>query len=345
MGGEAELPAVVRALVEAGRAAPSADNSQPWAFEWDGQRLRVRAREAGGFPPDAHATLLSVGAVLENLEQAAAALGVALTCEPGGEPGVHAQIPLDPAAAAGPLDPEAPLFQRHTNRLPTRPEVPDGAILEALEAGEPASGPAVRVITDPETLRGLAEAVALASAIRFRVPELHRALMGSLRLGEAEARRGDGLDVATLGLPPGGAALLRWLRPWPRMRRLNRLGLYRLLAWPDGRRIRSAPAVAVVSGGSGDPVAAGRLMERAWIRACQHGLAVHPYYAVTDQLQRLHRRQLPAPLEAPARRLEERVGQLALAGGVPDLLLRLGWPRREPVRSQRLPLGALTAPR
>lgn len=345
MGVEAELPTVVRTLMEAGRAAPSADNSQPWAFGWDGQRLRVRAREAGGFPPDAHATLLSVGAVLENIEQAAAALGVGLACQPGGEPGVHAQIPLDPEAPVGPLDPEAPLFQRHTNRLPTRPEVPEAALLEALEIGDPASGPAVRVVTDPATIRGLAEAVALAAAIRFRVPELHRALMGSLRLSAVEARRGDGLDVATLGLPPGGAALLGWLRPWPRMRRLNRLGLYRLFAAVDGRRIRTAPAVAVVSGGGGDPVAAGRLMERAWIRACQHGLAVHPYYAVTDQLQRLHRRQLPVPLEAPARRLAERVGRLALPGGEPDLLLRLGWPRREAVRSQRLPLAALTAGR
>ena len=73
------LPEAVRLLAEAGRAAPSADNSQPWRFRW-GKTFDVRFRQATGehelLPAEHPATQIALGAVIENLAQAAGAIGL-----------------------------------------------------------------------------------------------------------------------------------------------------------------------------------------------------------------------------------------------------------------------------
>src|SRR5689334_3439847 len=69
----------VRFLVAAGRQAPSADNSQPWRFVWDGERLSLRldaVRAQQGLGSDHPANLMAIGAVIENLAQAAEAIGL-----------------------------------------------------------------------------------------------------------------------------------------------------------------------------------------------------------------------------------------------------------------------------
>ena len=341
------IPAAVSHLINAGIAAPSADNGQPWRFNWDGEFIRIYQRDTSGFGPDEHATLVSVGAVLENMAQAAQAMGGATVESWGNQRGVHAVVRPDIPDLSSTLSESGSdqhaLFKRHTNRLATKREVIPSDIIRRLEAIEE-NGVSVVVFTKPADIRLTANAMEQAAAIRFRVPEIHRILADSLRFTPKEVACGDGLDVATLGLPPGSSWFLRWIRPWERMNRLNRFGLYRLMARLDSRRIASAPAVAVIVGGKNaeDAINGGKTLERAWILACQAGLAVHPYYAVTDQIERLRRNQLPKAVQGEAEELKTLVDGLPrIAGGQVHMVLRLAWPRRETPRSRRLPQSTL----
>ena len=67
----------LRFLAKAAHQAPSADNSQPWQLSWHDQTLTVsydtlRVSQKT-FPADNLATLLTMGAVLESISQAASA--------------------------------------------------------------------------------------------------------------------------------------------------------------------------------------------------------------------------------------------------------------------------------
>lgn len=332
--------------LEAARAAPSADNSQPWQLLWDGAQLAVHYRPHPGLDPfglGGHATLISIGALSENLTQAlpdiCARFG--LSDLKGGAP--YFVLPLGqeslPDNAA-----ELPLFQRHTNRHPFGQQKPDTALLDDLAR---LVEPSVRLLPliAPRDRASFADLAGTCCEARFCNRELHEWLMGSLRFSAAEVARGDGLDLATLHLPPGGKLFMQLIRPWNRMALLNRVGAYRFMAAAEVQLLRQAPLILAVVGPNSPEgsFAAGRLMERAWIRLNQLGWAVHPYYVVADQETRLLSGRLPDAWKAPvAEALSELPALLGLgAGDRLHMALRVGRPTRTPQRSRRLPLEAI----
>ena len=87
------------------------------------------------------------------------------------------------------------------------------------------------------------------------------------------------------------------------------------------------------------------LLERAWILLNARGLAVQPFYVVTDALRRSEGNRLPGHLTADARVLQERAAQIFPPGESLHMLLRAGTPLRAPVRARRLPLVDLCVDR
>ena len=345
----------VNFLVTAALQAPSADNSQPWHFNWDGSDLAVNYdadRVAGlTFPSNDPATLLSVGGVIENLTQAAAHLG--LRIEPGELAATDSKAAIHVRMKLGPEEPaelpctgrDLPLFHRHTNRLSFKHHT----LPEDLTAWIPAEGElnaSAAVITDPYKIRHIAKLVRSASEIRFQTREVHEWLAKSLRFNPSEVGRGDGLDVATLALPPAGGLFLKFISDWRRMAFLNRFGAFRMLSVIDAAPIGKAPALVAITSPAGaeQVVAAGRLLTRLWTRLNAEGVAVHPYYVIPDQLQRLKQKRIPEHLITRARDLEHQASRLfALHDNSTELrmLLRIGYPKKKPIRSRRLPLQAV----
>lgn len=185
------------------------------------------------------------------------------------------------------------------------------------------------------------------SEARFNDQELHEWLFSSIRWSEKEAQSGTGLDISTLHLPPGGRHFMHWMAPWERMQLLNRYGIYKILALADSSLMHQAPGIIAFSGGSSvrDIWEAGCCMQRTWIALNQEGIAVHPYYAITDLLNRLQSGKLNPDWK----------NQISLAqGNVRELLsletderlhmlFRIGLPTVNPVRSQRLPASSFLA--
>ncbi|HKJ72036.1 MAG TPA: hypothetical protein VKA55_09825 [Gammaproteobacteria bacterium] len=343
-----ELPEAAVYLAEAGRWAPSADNMQPWLFRWrDGLlELRFARKRLGEGPlgPTSPATQLAMGAVIENWQQAAASAGLALDwLDRPDDPELYARVRVPEAPFARPRPDEVALFGRCTNRgrFRDRP-LPPG--LEERLAGLEEPPASLRLTREPDEIQRLAGLTRRASSVRFRTGELHQWFVGSLRWTAEEAERGDGLDLETLALPPGGRWVLRAVASWPRLRRLNRLGAFRLLASLEARPLAEAPGLVLVHAPD-DPAslrAAGQTMQRAWIALNRAGLAVQPFYVLPDQLKRLAEGRVPAAMEPEIRAVaEEARGFQPPEGGRLLMVLRLGEPAAVAVPARRLPLERL----
>jgi hypothetical protein len=312
---------------------------------WTGSALEIayaaRHSATNVFGADSHATLLAVGALAYNLDAALAENSISGHWHWTGSTAPYATLTLSalPPTFTAPPGPAA----RHTNRLAFQ-RTPLAPTLASRLAGEREGANGITLLQGTERA-ALVRMVRLASEARFCNEALHHWLFGSLRHTPAQVAAGDGLDMNSLGLPPGGRAMLNWMANWPRMRTLNRFGAYKLLARSEVGLLAAAPALLCISG-PGDAASvidAGRLLARVWTACNLEGVAVHPYYVVTDQVQRLHGGTLAAGFADQIGAVERDLAQLlALAPGQQlQMILRLGYPKQAPVRSRRLPLADL----
>jgi hypothetical protein len=341
--------ATARKLAAIAALAPSADNCQPWVLRWNGSALAIeyapRQPELQVFGAGSHATLLAIGALVANLESAIATNGMSATWEWSARPedgSPYAVVTLRGAPAHF-TAPEGPM-RRHTNRETYRRDPLPPEVARAVD-GRRTNDNRVTLLTDRRSRSTVTRLVRIASEARFCNRELHRWLIGSLRHTPEAVARGDGLDVRTLGLPAGGAQLLRFIGDWPRLNALNRFGVYKLLALSEIGPFGAAPGLLCVAGRS-EPrsiIDAGSLLARVWTDLNLLGIAVQPYYVVTDQIGRLRDGALPPGFAPRIAEVEHEVGRLLQLqpGERLHMILRVGRPRSEPMRSRRLPLDAV----
>jgi hypothetical protein len=332
------LPPEVAFLVEAAGTAPSADNSQPWCFDWDGHVLAGRVRRRGGFPEDYPATLIALGACAENLSRAVQALGTDPSSWHFGLPGADGVFARGPVGSqvVNPSVEKQPLWKRrHTNRLPYRPEI-DASVAAELEACV-AGNVEVRLIAGPGMLSA-ADWVRTASEVRFQTREVNEWFAASLRYGNAAEDPATGLHVDTLALPPGGVALLKLMSNWNRLKWLNRIRAYKLFAAIEAANFRKAPLVVAIVGPSGTAASfdAGRCLQRVWLRVTELGLSAHPYYVVADLLHRLDSKGIPEQCLPPALALRERIRAEYGEGQTLHCMMRVGKPIGQVAVSGRL---------
>lgn len=330
--------------IEAARAAPSADNSQPWQIRLIDQTLSVHHHPSSKndpFGPSGHATLLSIGAMAENLEQLLSGTHQSISIVDLKLGAPYFTSPLPPEVRAVKKDDFA-LFLRHTNRFPYAKTLPDTGLLEKIaQQQEPlAQTHLLRTQKDREAFSDIVETCCQA---RFCNRDLHEWLMNSLRFSDHEIKQGDGLAINTINLPPGGNLFMQWIRPWERMATLNQFGAFKFMAKTEAALLRSAPLIILITGedSSHGAFSAGKLMERTWILLNQLGWAVHPYYVVTDQESRLKNAHMPKDWTPPVAQAIDRA--MKLTGLKPGerihMALRVGIPKKTPPRSLRRPLN------
>jgi len=330
--------------------APSPDNSQPWKICWENNVLSIKydtervTRQT--FSADSPATLLSIGAAIENLLQTASSLGIEVS--PKTLPVFSSITPIYYQAEILPAKTSVKkaaislaLFERHTNRFVFQRKNIDQAVLDQLH-NQKLGAITTQPVTDKQLIQAIGRLVHNASALRFRCREDNEWLAQSLRFGPQAEQRNDGLDVATLDLPPGGAVFLRLISNWQRMKWLNKLHTYQFMAWIESQPVKQAPALLAITGPKGfEPsISAGRLMQKVWISLNAKGIAVHPYYVVSGQINRLQAGTTPSELADEARQLEKLTHELFEIKPAECLYMqfRIGYPLKQPKRSKRLPL-------
>ena len=335
------IPPLIRYLIEGGHQAPSADNSQPWRFSWDGEVLELQFNDAGAvqdvFGPDSHCEAFTMGAVVENIVQLAADTSVEGDWDLGHRESAYLRFKPASLPDRGSWPRTHAVFTRHTNRFRFKdPALSFGQIQNLTDMSE--GNCVAKVYTDSADIDVIADLVRRASSLRFRNQRLHEWFGKTLRFTRREADRGTGLDVATIDLPPAGTVLLRLIMDWRRMKLLNSLGMYRLLSSIEAQAIQQTPGVLAIVGPRGEGFEAGRLMERVWLHLEKLGIAVQPYYVLTDQLFRLSRGDLPAHLVSEASQLEAASEEFFGPDAFPHMLLRFGKASNKIMRSRRLPV-------
>jgi len=329
-------------IVKYAISAPSADNSQPWSFSVDRGTLICsyshRTSVPDPFGPLGHANLISSGALLENLR----VLVGPDTHQPewiSTESSWQILLEKIDEIPAPSTETAHRLTGRHTNRHPF-------CQLSTSELDHISASLTDRsvIVTNSDKIRRIAHAVMQCSTARFHCRELHNWLFSSLRWTPDEVDDGSGLDINTLHLPPGGRLFMRWISPWRRMNILNRFGVGHLMATADAMLLREAPGIVAIIGGNSPPeiVESGRIMQSLWMNLNDQGIAVHPYYVLTDQFTRRLAGSLDSRWHKTIDNAVATVNEiLGVAPGERiHMLLRVGKPTCSPVRSKRLPVSA-----
>jgi hypothetical protein len=340
---------IKKLITQAIQQAPSADNSQPWHVSWELDKLSLTydSKRVGTttFPANSPATLLSIGAAIENIHQVTNALNADLHID------IASQIDNDnpcylkarvkqPSSEHEDLAETLPVFKRHTNRLPYSSQAIEDSILVHLK-NQMLGDAKVCIFTEQKQITSIAKLVQKASEIRFKTREINEWLGKSLRFGSEAEKSKDGLDIATLDLPPGGGLFLRVISNWKIMKIFNFFGAHLALSIIDSAPVKKAPAIIAITSSSSVKglMEAGQLMEKTWIDLNDKGVAVHPYYVISDQIYRKKIGVIPKGLEKKADAIFSESQQLfqLKEDETLQMLLRIGYPEKTAKHSKRLP--------
>jgi hypothetical protein len=293
----------VRALVAHAVLAPSAHNGQPWRFVWRRGRLVVLhdVERSAGFLDWGHgAAYASIGMAVENLELAAAGMGLAseleLFPEPA-DPRVVCALRFAPGPAESAegrrLREQIPRRGTNRRRAPRTPLAPDDR--DALSTAVARHGARLQLVEDEAQLREAADVVGEGDRFAYLRQDLHAELMEGIRFTpEDAARTRDGIDVATLELSPADAAGLRLVSRWGAMRLVGAVGGGKVLEKLSKKAVLSASAMGLVTIAGTTPTAyfqGGRAIERAWLECTARDLVLHPMAMLPYLFARLERGQ------------------------------------------------------
>ncbi len=282
------------AMAEAGAMAPSADNMQPWRFEFQDGWLLLRhdtSRSGSVLDPTKLIPHIGLGMCLENMRLRAVERSIPVELELMPDQGDLTVIATfrrseHPDAMTRGEDPLAvQIPKRHTNRKDG-----DGRPLSAeqlrslVDAVSVVPNARVHLLTEPEAIAELAVIQGAADRLRIMNEHGHREFFQhQLRWTTEEAERTrDGLDIATLELSAAGRVGMRMAAAPKAIRTLAAMGGGHALEKLSADAVRTSSAVALLTMPDLDPharIEGGRAAQRLWLQATGLGLAVHPLSA------------------------------------------------------------------
>ncbi len=349
-----EQDSEIRRLIEAAIRAPSGDNCQPWRFQVQGSEVvsvyTVDERAKSFFDYEGRGTMVSVGALLENMRIQAAGDGLAIEVsyrEDNQVEGPEAVVRVNsgPQQVSIAHSRVAAMLRRTVNRRPFLPVRPAQKKLAAILA-DPVEGVEVNIIDRRQDIRQWARLIYLADRIRYSHPVIHEELFNSILFSREQAReRRLGLEIDRLGAGPAAVSIMRFLQPWERMRRLQKYGIDRALANQSRFLALAAGALVLVTVGEDNRrawIRAGEQVERLWVAAEEQELCIHPMTVVLFLYQRYREEGMVEFLPQHLPLLEEissKLGDL-LGGRTGVMLFRLGIGWRMKDTAVRMPLTA-----
>lgn len=290
-------------LIEVGIQAPSADNGQPWKFKLldDGFELLLDKNNMGlFFDVEQVATLMSCGAVMENVSILAAALGFTTnvsyfngSANTQEGPSGFARITFVPDGKQQDVEAVSHmLFNRHSDRnlFQFNKAIPDSLMNELVSTVQSYEHYHLHIYQTPQDKNAIIRTITSTDTIRFIHERIHNDFYQVLRFGDTAQKTRDGLAAATLGIESFMIPILEILKPWKLAKLLNYIGLHHVMAfrgtWLPMKS--SSQIVSIVRHGGGDYVESGRVMQRFWLEANKKGLSVQALGALPLFLARLH---------------------------------------------------------
>ena len=278
-------------LVKAGAQAPSGDNCQPWKFDMRENRIDLfldPLKDESFFNVNQIASLISCGAVIENIKIAASALGLNTrieSFEPKKNDNQVAGIDLLPGGdQADPLSDQ--IWKRHTNRkFYDKKPLPQSVTDQLISSIEDFPETDLQVITDRKKMKKLAKMIFQVDRIRTEYRPLHDHLMSMIRFTDQEMiETRDGLPLKNLEAGIAGELFLKMTKPWAVMNMMNRIGVGRMVALHSYQGMVNSSGIGLltVNGTSGiDFLKGGQALQRLWLTLTSLGLQMQPMTAIT----------------------------------------------------------------
>ena len=273
----------VTMIVDAARRAPSGGNSQPWRFEADDDEIRffLVPERTSVMDVQHRGSYVALGAALFNARVAAASrhrLGT-IKLFPDGAPSHHVATLRLGKTTDQQITPLYPLIpKRVSNRQPGQPAPIDRDVEDLLARVVAAEGANLRLISDRLRLNEGGELLGQCDRLRFLIPQVHQQMLGELKFPGRDPLD-EGLDVRTLEMDPTSIAAVGLLRRPDVMAHLVDWRAGQMLGLRTQLLVGTSSALAAITIPRADPlwyVRAGAAIERFWLSAQLHGLAVQP---------------------------------------------------------------------
>ncbi len=288
------LRATIEDILQLAVHAPSGDNSQPWRFEVTGSVVDIHNLPEKDNPVlnyRQRGSYIAHGALVENIVLAAGRFGCAAEVIPFPTPANEAhtaRISLKQSDVQG-----SPLvdciLRRHTNRRQYQSDPLSKEQLSFLMdcvRDLSSSGEITFALTqEADSKQALAECASSIEQVILESEQLHGLLFKDVVWSqEEESKRRSGMFITTMELAPPQRLAFRMASSWTVMRKLNGLGLARMIARQDAKLYASGAGMGVLlvreSADSKDFLVAGRAMQRIWLTATQLGLHLQPLAAL-----------------------------------------------------------------
>ncbi|WP_338900638.1 Rv1355c family protein [Nocardia seriolae] len=340
------------AVLECAQRAPSGGNAQPWTLRVGTGELTIELAPEHSSLMDIgyRASAVAVGAALYNARAAAAVYGLlgASELNSGGPDSLTAVLRWGSGT-----DPElardySALLARHTNRRDGTGSPIPAEVLDALVATARRAGAELHMVTDRGRIETAARILAESERARYLTPALHAEMMSELRWPGDDLRTG--MDLRTLDLAPDELVKLDIARRADVMAQLHAWSGGQALVGATLEKVRSSSAVVALTipalshddrSGLLAYADAGAALQRLWIAAERHDLAVQPVSPVFLYARRPEELRTVSPefadtltsLQGSFLELLEVPGHETVAS-----VLRFGYAAEPTVRSRRRPV-------
>jgi len=340
----------IKDIIKAGTMAPSGDNSQPWRFEVEGDKVVIILvdKDIALINYRLRGTLMAHGAALENMRLAAAAKGLDSQISVLMDKEKIASIRFfDGRVAEDDKELAKYIPSRVTNHKPFKKVPLPVDFVEFLEKETGTVGGGVVSLTqDQRTVRDIGKLSGVFERVVLEFPPLHRVFFDHVVWSEEEElQKHTGLYVKTLELSPPEEFGFGLYRSSKTARVLNALGFSRLIAAQNGRLYGESGSIIGLSAASDNDaeyITLGRLLERIWLRCHQFGLSAQPLTGVQFLNQTLRGEGPGGFMPGHVAMVEKAYDKIASLlqvqkGETLAFMLRVGYSDPPSARSTRLP--------
>jgi len=282
---------IIHYIIRAGIKAPSGDNAQPWKFSFKDNTIFLylnKEADKSFFNINQIASIISCGAVLENMRIAASAfdLSTNINLLPSGlEDDLMASIELiHNGTPRNPLF--ASIWKRNTNRtFYEKKPIPSLVLNDLKKSISGIPGVKLHFVIEKDELKKLAKIIYKTDRIRTENRSLHEYLGKMIRYSHEEAiETCDGLPIKNLEAGLAGEIFLKATRPWFIMNLMNKAGFGRMVALHSFQSIINSSGAALLTIDGMNPkdfLKGGQALERLWLTITRQGLVMQPMTAIT----------------------------------------------------------------
>lgn len=287
----------IQKILEDGVQAPSGDNSQPWRFVFRDPTLWIynlpekdnpilNFKQGGSY--------IAHGALIENIIISASNQGYSTEIVLFPDP-VDKNLVAKLAFLLNEKERDnawlhSAIKERQTNRRAYKKGLTDEQKRAILKEREEFSGGNIFFVDGDSEKKDAAVGASAMERIALEREDLHRAFFSDIIWTEAdEKQKTRGLYIKTLELPPPVQLMFRFLKNWSFVQLMNKIGFSKFAAKGNAGIYQTGTLGLVVVDGYSpeDFILAGRIFQRAWLRATSLGLSLQPLAGLLFLYQRV----------------------------------------------------------